>query len=128
MPHIGSKRRTGAGASAQRMAETIRAAERRKQHLTTLWAMPLLVLPVAITSGYLTAITTNMNAGLAVTLVISVLALRRIYRTKGSTWATGAAGERRTRWILAPWCGAASAAGPSSTTARSHAPAPTSTT
>ncbi|WP_329020734.1 nuclease-related domain-containing protein [Streptomyces sp. NBC_01601] len=89
------------------MAETIRAAERRKQHLTTLWAMPLLVLPVAITSGYLTAITTNMNAGLAVTLVISVLALRRIYRTKGSTWATGAAGERRTRWILAPlvWCG-----------------------
>ncbi|MEO3976927.1 nuclease-related domain-containing protein [Streptomyces sp. CAU 1734] len=36
-----------------------------------------------------------------------VLALHRIYRTKGSTWATGAAGERRTRRILAPlvWAG-----------------------
>ena len=107
MPTTRAKRRTGAGASAQAMADSIRAAERRRQHRTALWALPLLVLPAAITAGYLTAITTNRNVGLAVTTVVTVLALRRIYRTKGSTWATGAAGERRTRWILAPlvWCG-----------------------
>ncbi|MET8605549.1 nuclease-related domain-containing protein [Streptomyces rubiginosohelvolus] len=33
--------------------------------------------------------------------------LRRLYRSEGSSWATGAAGERRTRRILAPlvWFG-----------------------
>ncbi|MER6121444.1 nuclease-related domain-containing protein [Streptomyces sp. NPDC001795] len=107
MPTTRARRRTGAGASAQAMADTIRATERRKQHLTALWALPLLVIPTAVTAGYLAAITTNRQAGIAVTIVVTVLALRRIYRTKGSTWATGAAGERRTRRILAPlvWCG-----------------------
>jgi len=78
MPTTRAKRRTGAGASAQAMADSIRAAERRRQHRTALWALPLLVLPAAITAGYLTAITTNRNVGLAVTTVVTVLALRRI--------------------------------------------------
>jgi hypothetical protein len=102
-----SKRRPGAGASAQAMADTIRAAERRKQHRTAAWALPLLVIPVAVGIGYLVAAVTSWHAGLAVAAVTAVLALRRLYRSKGSTWATGAAGERRTRWILAPlvWFG-----------------------
>lgn len=106
-PSTRPRRRTGAGASAQAMADTIRAAERRKQHRTASWALPLLVLPLALGLGYLTATLTSPHAGLAVTVVVTALALRRIYRSKGSTWATGAAGERRTRWILAPlvWFG-----------------------
>ncbi|MEW1760553.1 nuclease-related domain-containing protein [Streptomyces cyaneofuscatus] len=102
-----SRRRPGAGASAQAMADTIRAAERRKQHRTAAWALPLLVAPVALGFGILVAAVTDWRAGLAVAVVTAVLALRRIYRSKGSTWATGAAGERRTRWILAPlvWFG-----------------------
>jgi hypothetical protein len=107
MPKTRSRRRPGAGASAQAMADTIRAAERRKQHRTAVWAIPLLVAPVALGIGYLVATTTSWQAGVAVILVTAVFALRRIYRSKGSTWATGAAGERRTRWILAPlvWFG-----------------------
>ncbi|KOU43266.1 nuclease-related domain-containing protein [Streptomyces sp. WM6378] len=102
-----SRRRPGAGASAQAKADTIRAAERRKQHRTAAWAIPLLVTPVVLGIGFLVATVTDWHAGLAVAAVTAVLALRRIYRSKGSTWATGAAGERRTRWILAPlvWCG-----------------------
>ncbi|TLQ39410.1 nuclease-related domain-containing protein [Streptomyces marianii] len=101
------KRRSGAGASAQAMADSIRATERRRQHRTAAWAIPLMVAPVALAAGYFAACVTNWQAGTAVALVTVVLALRRIYRTKGSTWATGAAGERRTRWILAPlvWFG-----------------------
>ncbi|WP_328973380.1 nuclease-related domain-containing protein [Streptomyces sp. NBC_00239] len=107
MPKTRSRRRPGAGASAQAMADTIRAAERRKQHRTAAWAIPLLVAPMALGIGFLVAAVTSWHAGLAVAVVTAVLALRRIYRSKGSTWATGAAGERRTRWILAPlvWCG-----------------------
>ncbi|MFE7766159.1 hypothetical protein [Streptomyces sp. NPDC057438] len=59
------------------MADSIRAAERRNQHRTALWALPLLVIPAAVTAGYLTAITTSKNAGLAVAMVVSVLALRQ---------------------------------------------------
>ncbi|MFG2210994.1 nuclease-related domain-containing protein [Streptomyces sp. NPDC048638] len=102
-----SRRRPGAGASAQAKADTIRAAERRKQHRTAAWAVPLLVIPIALGLGFLVATVTDWRAGLSVACVNTVLALRRIYRSTGSTWATGAAGERRTRWILAPliWCG-----------------------
>ncbi|WP_432156220.1 nuclease-related domain-containing protein [Streptomyces sp. bgisy153] len=107
MPLIGSKHRTGAGASAQRMADTIRAAERRKQHRTAAWAGPLLIAPTAGGAAYLTAAATNAHAGIAVALTITVLALRRLYRNGGSTWARGAAGERKTARILRPlvWFG-----------------------
>lgn len=107
MPLIGSKRRTGAGVSAQRMADTIRAAERRKQHRTAAWAVPLLIAPAASGAGYLTAAATSVHAGFAVTVTIAVLALRRLYRNGGSTWARGAAGERKTARILRPlvWFG-----------------------
>lgn len=107
MSQAGHKRRRGPGASAQRMADSIRAAERRKQHRTALWAVPLFVAPAAGGVGYLTASVTSANAGLSVGLVLTVLALRRLYRNGGSTWARGAAGERRTARILRPliWLG-----------------------
>ncbi|MFK0047811.1 nuclease-related domain-containing protein [Streptomyces sp. NPDC090741] len=100
------RRKSGAGASAQAMADAIRADERRRQHRTAAWALPAAILPSA-GLGYLAATSTNWYAGTAVISVITVLALSRIYRTKGSTWATGAAGERKTARILAPlvWCG-----------------------
>jgi hypothetical protein len=106
MPRTASKRRHGAGASAQAMADTIRADERRKQHRTAAWALPIAVLPAAA-AGYLTAAFTDRYAGAAVVIIFTCLALRRIYRNSGSSWATGAAGERRTRRILAPlvWFG-----------------------
>ncbi|MFJ2218243.1 nuclease-related domain-containing protein [Streptomyces sp. NPDC101062] len=106
MSLIGSKR-TGAGASAQRMADTIRADERRKQHRTAAWAVPLLVAPAAAGAAYLTTAVTSARAGVAVAFVITVLALRRLYRNGGSTWARGAAGERKTARILRTlvWCG-----------------------
>ncbi|MFE1189954.1 nuclease-related domain-containing protein [[Kitasatospora] papulosa] len=103
----GSKRRTGAGASAQRTADTIRADERKKQHRTAAWAVPLLVAPAAGGAAYLTASVTSVRAGFAVAVTITVLALRRLYRNGGSTWARGAAGERKTARILRTlvWCG-----------------------
>lgn len=96
------KRRLGAGASAQRKADAIRAAERRRQHRTASWLLPLVVAPLAGAGGYLTGHATDRDAGLAVTLVTAVLALRLVYRSKGSTWARGAAGERLTRRLLTP--------------------------
>ncbi|MFD7555825.1 NERD domain-containing protein [Streptomyces sp. NPDC059835] len=100
------RRKSGAGASAQAMADAIRADERRRQHRTAAWALPAAALPAA-GAGYITATATNWYAGTAVIIVITVLATRRIYQSKGSTWATGAAGERKTKRILAPlvWCG-----------------------
>ncbi|MCX5414986.1 hypothetical protein [Streptomyces sp. NBC_00059] len=41
----------------------------------------------------------DWNGGIAVLLAF---ALRRIYRSKGSSWATRAAGERRTARIILP--------------------------
>lgn len=101
MPTMRSKRRAGAGASAQAMADTIRAAERRKQHLTAAWAIPLTVIP-ASAAGYLATIYLDWYGGAVVLAVLLAIALRRIYRSKGSSWATGAAGERRTGRILVP--------------------------
>lgn len=97
-----AKRRLGAGASAQRKADAIRAAERRRQHRTARWLLPVVVAPLAGVTGYVTGHATDRDAGLAVTLVIAVLAMRLIYRSSGSTWARGAAGERLTRRILIP--------------------------
>lgn len=107
MSLLGRKRRSGAGASAQRMADEIRATERRKQHVTAAWTVPLLVAPAAVGATYLTSKATDFRAGLSVGLVLTVLALRRLYRNAGSTWARGAAGERKTARILRPliWFG-----------------------
>ncbi|WP_329226189.1 hypothetical protein OHB07_04625 [Streptomyces sp. NBC_00111] len=80
------------------MADTIRATERRKQHLTAAWATPLTMIPASAV-GYLTMIYLDWDGVLA---VLFAFALRRIYRSKGSSWATGAAGERRTARILLP--------------------------
>ncbi|MFF8786758.1 nuclease-related domain-containing protein [Streptomyces sp. NPDC015125] len=101
MPKRASKRRSGAGASAQAMADTIRSAERRRQHRTAIWVLPSATIP-SVGAGWLTAAVTDWYAGAAVIAVLAALVLRRIYRSKGSSWATGAAGERRTRRILIP--------------------------
>lgn len=101
-----SRRRSKPGASAQRMDAQIRRREVRQQHRTARWAVPLATV-AASTTGYLTAVLTDAHAGFAVAVTLQVLALCRIYRDSGSSWAAGAAGERRTGRLLAPlsWFG-----------------------
>ncbi|MFI1189663.1 nuclease-related domain-containing protein [Streptomyces californicus] len=88
------------------MADTIRAEERRKQHRTAAWALPVTTIPTAI-AACLTANVTDWRAGSVVFIIAMMTVFRRLYRSKGSSWAAGAAGERRTRRILAPlvWFG-----------------------
>ncbi|MFI2781335.1 hypothetical protein [Streptomyces sp. ALB3] len=57
------------------MADTIRATERRKQHLTAAGATPLTMIP-ASACGYLTMIYLDRYGGVAVLLAF---ALRRIH-------------------------------------------------
>ncbi|MFI0742535.1 nuclease-related domain-containing protein [Streptomyces sp. NPDC021100] len=84
------------------MAIRLRAVERAKQHRTALWAMPPL-LAVALGTGYAVAAACGAwPAGVATAAAIAITGLRYIYRSKGSSWATGAAGERRTARLLAP--------------------------
>ncbi|GLF98054.1 nuclease-related domain-containing protein [Streptomyces yaizuensis] len=106
MPRKLFKRRSGAGASAQAMADAIRADERHSQHRTAAWALPASLIPTAGVA-YIMAAATNWYVASALFAVVTALTLRRVYRSKVSSWATGAAGERRTRRILAPlvWCG-----------------------
>jgi hypothetical protein len=77
------------------MADTIRATARRKQHLTAAWATPLTMIPASAVA-YLTMIYLDWYGGIAVLAVLLAFALRRVYRSKGSSWATGAACERCT--------------------------------
>ncbi|MFJ1662579.1 nuclease-related domain-containing protein [Streptomyces anthocyanicus] len=88
------------------MADAIRAEERRKQHRTAAWALPVAAAPSAIVA-YLAADVTDWRVGSAGFIIFMTAVLRRVYRSKGNSWATGAAGERRTRRILAPliWFG-----------------------
>ncbi|MGW1976469.1 nuclease-related domain-containing protein [Streptomyces sp. NPDC001889] len=84
------------------MAIRLRAAERARQHRTARWIIPpAAVLAAAV--GYVAAgVTGSWTAGTIAATTILIAALRRTYRTRGSSWATGAAGERRTARLLAP--------------------------
>ncbi|MFJ4680506.1 nuclease-related domain-containing protein [Kitasatospora sp. NPDC088783] len=97
--------RSGPGASAQRKAREIRAAERRAQHRRALWAVPLLSV-AAVGAGY-AARNVGHRFAVALGIALALGGMHRLYRNGGSTWARGAAGERATARILAPltWAG-----------------------
>ncbi|MDJ0342836.1 nuclease-related domain-containing protein [Streptomyces sp. H10-C2] len=87
------------------MADTERWIERAQQHRRARWILPLSAGAAAcgVPAGNLL----GPPAGMALAALILVTACRRTYRSRGSSWAKGAAGERRTARILAPltWSG-----------------------
>ncbi|MEU5425880.1 nuclease-related domain-containing protein [Streptomyces olivoreticuli] len=92
------------------MAVKLRAVERAKQHRAALRALPIIVL-CALLIGYLTAkALDSWPAGIsaaAASVVVALYYTYRRHRTRRSSWAIGAAGERRTARLLAPlaWSG-----------------------
>ncbi|MCQ4045802.1 nuclease-related domain-containing protein [Streptantibioticus rubrisoli] len=95
-------RRAGAGASAQRIADVMRTAERTEQHRRAKTVLPVTAAAAAVL-GYAAAVATTLwPAGVVVGLGVVAYGLRRVYRRSANSWATGAAGEVRTAHLLAP--------------------------
>ncbi|MCU4750277.1 nuclease-related domain-containing protein [Streptomyces sp. G-5] len=90
-----------AGRSAQAQAEVAREAERLAQHARARRVLPALLITAAVPAVALTAVGA-WQLGLGAAAVIILTVLRRIYRRAANSWATGAAGERRTAAILTP--------------------------
>ncbi|WP_432071250.1 NERD domain-containing protein [Streptomyces sp. AA1529] len=93
--------RGGAGASAGRMGEAARAAERAAQHRRAKVLLPLLAAAAAVV-GWAVASVGNWQLGLAAAAVVAGLGIRRLYRRAHNSWSLGAAGEVRTARLLAP--------------------------
>ncbi|KIZ15620.1 nuclease-related domain-containing protein [Streptomyces natalensis] len=94
-------RRGGAGASARKVAEAARVAERLEQHRRAKVALPATAVCAAV-FGYAAATATVWQVGLAVALGIVAYGVRQTYRRAGNSWAKGAAGEVATARLLAP--------------------------
>jgi len=88
--------RGGAGSSAARMGQQQRAVERAGQK-----RLAVRVLPVAAAVAVLLMMWAG-SLGLLFGLVLLAVAAWRIYRPTGSSWSTGAAGERRTAKMMLP--------------------------
>ncbi|MEV6682176.1 nuclease-related domain-containing protein [Streptomyces erythrochromogenes] len=82
------------------MARLIRAEEIRRQHRTARWLLPLTALPCAALAVWTWSL--GGWVSLLVALVPPAYTACRVYRSSGSSWAKGAAGERRTARILVP--------------------------
>ncbi len=93
--------RSGAGASAGRMGEAARTAERAAQHRRARVLLPLLAAAAAVVGSAVGSLT-NWQLGLVAALVVVGLGVRRLYRRSHNSWAVGAAGEARTAKLLAP--------------------------
>ncbi|NJP15240.1 NERD domain-containing protein [Streptomyces thermoviolaceus subsp. thermoviolaceus] len=93
--------RGGAGASARRMADVARAAERAAQHRRAKVVLPLLTAAAAV-AGWAVAAVGSWQLGLVAGLVVAGLGVWRLYRRARNSWAVGAAGEARTARLLAP--------------------------
>lgn len=101
------RRRNVAGASAQAMAARQRAVERARQHRRARWILPAAGVGAGVAGCLAAEVTGSFPFAGAIGCVFMIVALRHVYRGKGSSWAKGAAGERRTARILAPltWFG-----------------------
>ncbi|MFF4647501.1 nuclease-related domain-containing protein [Streptomyces sp. NPDC001389] len=93
--------RGGAGASAARMGEAARAAERTAQHRRARVLLPFLAAAAAV-AGWAVGTVGNWQLGLVAALAVAGLGLRRLYRRAHNSWSVGAAGEARTARLLAP--------------------------
>ncbi|MFI5987088.1 NERD domain-containing protein [Streptomyces sp. NPDC051555] len=94
-------RRPGAGASARRIDETARAAERTAQHRRAKVALPVAAIVAALV-GYAAATVTVWQVGLLLAVGIVGYGARQIYRRTPTSWAKGAVGEEATARLLAP--------------------------
>ncbi|MFF4607766.1 nuclease-related domain-containing protein [Streptomyces sp. NPDC001339] len=98
---IAPGRRTGAGASARRVGELARTAERIEQHRRAKATLPLTAGAAAVIGA---AAGTLMGWVVGALAAVAVLAygIRQTYRRQHNSWAVGAAGEEATARLLAP--------------------------
>ena len=94
-------RHGGAGASARRIADAERAAERSDQHRKAKALLPLSAGGAAVI-GWAVAEASTWEAGAATAAAALAYGAWRVYRRGANSWATGAAGEERTARMLAP--------------------------
>lgn len=94
-------RRTNAGASARRIGDLARTAERTQQHRRAKWALPLTAGAAAIVGWAATAVTV-WQIGALVAVAVLTYGIRQTYRRQRNSWASGAAGEQATARLLAP--------------------------
>ncbi|MEY9840595.1 nuclease-related domain-containing protein [Streptacidiphilus sp. EB103A] len=94
--------RQKAGASAQNMADRTRKTQIREQHRRARWILPPTAAALGAAGWFIYQATGLWQAGAAPALAVMVTVVLRLYRNTGSTWQTGALGERRTGRILAP--------------------------
>ncbi|GHF94883.1 hypothetical protein GCM10018787_49580 [Streptomyces thermodiastaticus] len=93
--------RGGAGASARRMADVARAAERAAQHRRAKVVLPPLTAAATVV-GWAVATVGTWQLGLVAGLGVAGPGVWRLYRRSRNSWAVGAAGEVRTARLLAP--------------------------
>ncbi|MFF4205707.1 nuclease-related domain-containing protein [Streptomyces sp. NPDC001668] len=89
------------------MAARERAVERAQQHRRARWILPTAGVGAGAAGYFAAEVTRSYPFAVALACTFMLAALRRVYRSRGSSWAKGAAGERRTARILAPltWFG-----------------------
>ncbi|MET9676385.1 nuclease-related domain-containing protein [Streptomyces sp. NPDC006482] len=92
---------TGAGASARRVAELARTAERTQQHRRAKVTLPLTAVGAAVI-GAAVGTLLGWQAGAIVAAAVLAYGVRQTYRRGHNSWASGAAGEKATARLLAP--------------------------
>ncbi|MEU2561299.1 nuclease-related domain-containing protein [Streptomyces longispororuber] len=95
------RRGDGAGASARRIGELARAAERLEQHRRAKITLPLTVAGAAVV-GAAVGTLLGWPAGTAAALAVLAYGIHRTYRRTRNSWTTGAAGEEATARLLLP--------------------------
>jgi hypothetical protein len=95
------RRSDGAGASARRVGELARAAERIQQHRRAKVMLPLTAAGAAVV-GVAAGTLLGWQAGTVAALAVLAYGTHRIYRRARNSWTTGAVGEEATARLLRP--------------------------
>ncbi|MFD8025454.1 nuclease-related domain-containing protein [Streptomyces lavendulae] len=95
------RRSDGAGASARRIGELARTAERIQQHHRAKFVLPLTAAGAAVV-GMAAGTLLGWQAGTVAALAVLAYGVHRIYRRARNSWTTGAAGEEATARLLRP--------------------------
>ncbi|WP_234334626.1 nuclease-related domain-containing protein [Streptomyces sp. NRRL B-1347] len=99
---ITGRRTSAAGASARRIGELARTAERLQQHRRAKLTLPLTAAGAAVI-GAAAATLLGWPAGAVAAAAVLAYGIRRTYRRAPNSWASGAAGEEvATARLLAP--------------------------
>ncbi|KAB7833538.1 nuclease-related domain-containing protein [Streptomyces mobaraensis] len=95
------RRSAGAGASARRIGELARTAERTEQHRRAKVTLPLTAAG-AVVVGVAAAALLGWELGTVAAVAVLAYGVHRTYRRGRNSWASGAAGEEATARLLAP--------------------------